>query len=161
MPWLVTVQNNTEVAVLVSPSAVYRNIPQLEPIDYASLAILVKNVSTNDPWVRAGRIVLDLSAGASFAGATATAPGSRLRWGNTPLLGLTAFVVFAPYIAQRFRGVPIPIEANIASLGWQAPVSLQAGDSTTQKIFTAFWNAPQPITFVIDVSKASTRKVVQ
>jgi hypothetical protein len=53
---------------------VYRNIPQLEPIDYASMLLLIQGVGNNNPWVRAGRIVLDLSTGASFAGAAAVAP---------------------------------------------------------------------------------------
>jgi hypothetical protein len=74
---------------------------------------------------------------------------------------LTAFDAFAPYIAQRFKGVPLPIEANFAATAWREPVSLQPGDAITQKVFTALWDAPKPVSFVIDVSKVGMKKVVQ
>lgn len=161
MPWLVSMENQADAPVLISPSAIYRRVPQLQPIDYKSMTLLIQEAAQNDPWARAGRLTLDLVGLGAFLGAQATLPGGRLRWGTGPMLGLTAVGVLGPTIAQRLRGTARPIVANFTSEAWIDSITLHPGEAANAVIFTAPWKQPAAVQFTMDTATAPLHRVLR
>lgn len=156
MMWSVSVENVGTEPVSVSPSAVLRRVANLQPYDHATVALLIEEGSRNSGWARAGRAVEDGAKVGAFLAAS-----KQIRWGPDALTGWTAFLVFAPYVLQRFQGAAVPAGANFERLAWVTPLQLGPGESGSTHLFSAFWSEPTMIEFVIETGKAAMRRSVQ
>lgn len=156
MLWTVGVENVGTEPVSVAPSAVLRRVVNLQPYDHATVALLIEEGSRNSGWARAGRSVEDGAKVGAFLAAS-----KQIRWGPDALTGWTAFLVFAPYVLQRFHGAAVPAGANFERLTWITPLQLGPGESGNTHIFTAFWSEPTTIEFVIETGKAAMRRSIQ
>ena len=155
--WTVALENDSDGPVSVSESAIIRRIPQLNPFDHQSMALLIAEAAKNSGWARAGRISLDLTSFASFVGTAK--PG--LNWGQPALFGLSAVPVVSSYVITRLKGVDPPVVANFEALAWTAPITLQPGESATASVFTAAPGNPAPVSFTIDTGNLKAAKMVK
>jgi hypothetical protein len=156
MPWTVSLENQSDGPVSVSEPAILRRIPQLAPIDHQSMSLLIAEASINSPWARAGRVGEDVTRLAAFLAAS-----KNIRIGDPALTGITAFLALSPYLVQRLRGADRPVQQNFEALAWTQPVTLQPGESATERVFTATWGQPQSVSFTIDTSRLKAAKVIQ
>lgn len=157
MLWAVTAENVGAEPVSIAPSAILRRVAQLRPYDHETVALLIEEGSRNSGWARAGRGVEDGAKVGAFLAAS-----KQIRWGPDVLTGWTAFLVFAPYVIQRFQGAAVPAGANFERLAWVTPLQLGPWESGSSHIFTQAWSAEsQPIEFVIDTGRAQLKRSIQ
>jgi len=152
MPWVVNLTNVGTEPIIVTESAILRGIPQLEPIDHASMFPLITESNKNNAWARAVNLIQDGIAGANFAAA-----GGKLH-GSWPV-ALGYAVEFAPYIVGRLQANQNPVVDVFASLVFKDPVKLLPGDSATVHIFTVKWDLKkiQPQDFTLNISSAPVK----
>lgn len=156
MPWVVTLRNDSSEAVSVAESAVLARISQLQPFDHESMSLLIAEAETNSIWQRTGRAGEDIVKLGAFLAAS-----KNIRIGEPALIGITAGLAITPYIVQRLRGAARPVRHNWERLAWLQPVTLQPGETSVQRVFTAKWDGPQPVAFSLDVGTARAVKAVR
>jgi hypothetical protein len=152
MPWVVSLTNTGTEPIIVTESAILRGIPQLDPIDHASMFPLVNEANKNNVWARAANVIQDVVVGANFAAATGRLHGS---WPEA--MGYA--VEFAPYVLGRLHANENLVVDVFASLVFKDPVKLLPGDSATVHIFTAKWDLKKigPQDFVLTVNSAPVK----
>ncbi len=156
MIWTPVIQNDSAGPVSISESAILHRISQLSPIDHQSMSLLIDEAQTNSAWARAGRAAGDVGKLGAFLAASRT-----IKISDPWMTGLTGALALLPYITQRLQGAERPVRQNFEALAWTQPITLHPGESAATRIFTAVWGDPKPVSFVIDISKLASAKLVQ
>jgi hypothetical protein len=155
MIWTVNMTNTAPRAISITQSAILRRIPQLQPFDHETMALLVEEGARNSIWARLGRGAGDVGKVGAFLAAS-----KQIKWGDGFLAGLTAGLVFIPYLVERLQEGAVPGGANFERLAWAGAMNLGPGESATAHVFTAKVE-PRVVEFRIEVESIGLRKMVQ